>query len=105
MASIGPSAAKTQTTKVEQEVVAENQHVFGTRLPSGAKSGGGLSAAVHEGLGLGQQNLPSAQLERGNLALYILLRLPINTATGREVVQHYKTYIVPRLRITRTRIA
>jgi hypothetical protein len=81
--AITPATAKAQASKVEEEVVEDDQYVLGEHLPLGAKGGGGPAAAIHIGLWLGQEYFPTAQYYSDNLALYVRSMLPVNTAAGR----------------------
>jgi hypothetical protein len=81
--AITPATAKAQASKVEEEVVEDDQYVLGEHLPLGAKGRCGPAATIHIGLGLGQEYFLAAQYYSDNLALYIRLMLPVNTTAGR----------------------
>ena len=67
--AIAAATAKAQAPEVEQEVVEDDQYVFGRHLPLGAKGRSGRTAAVHIGLGLGQEHFPTTQRHLDHLAL------------------------------------
>ena len=83
MPTITAATAKAQAPEIEQKVVEDDQYVLGKYLPLGAKGRSGSTAAVHIGLGLGQEHFPTAQHYSDDLALYVCLMLPVNTTAGR----------------------
>jgi hypothetical protein len=103
--AVGTPTAKTQTPKVQQKIVENNQYVLRLYLPSGTKSGRCLAAVVHKGLRLDQHHLLTAQLDFGDFGNGVFPVLPVNTAPGRQVIYRHKTYVVPGRRIARTGIA
>src|SRR5579871_3045008 len=104
MAAMSAAGSKAQLAQRQVDIVADHQQIGEDRLVEVNDLANALTAQVHEGLGLDEENLLAILVELGDPGLKAILKTAHSRATG-QAVHHHEADIVPRVRVPPAGIA